>query len=54
MPDLSVTVGDLVSISVEVEENASLEVFESLLRRAGDEALRVHAALASTATEEQV
>lgn len=50
--DITVCVGDLVSVTVEDDTAPNLDALESVLRRAGDEALRVHAALAASARDE--
>jgi hypothetical protein len=43
--EISISIGDMVAVAIEDETEPNLEALESVLRRAGDEALRLHQAI---------
>lgn len=49
--NVNVSIGELVSVSVDDDTEPNLEALEFVLRRCGDAALRIHGALAGAPDE---
>lgn len=49
--DVTVSIGELISVEIADDTEPNLDALESVLRRAGDEALRVHRELAATSRD---